>query len=172
LVFFCIWSSALVFILLAGHGGEGEENIEVLVLGAGGRFGSSEASPGSSSVTAFLLSPQTAEGRPLPPHSPMTVSSGRRLMAFNLQATMPPRRPSCNGAVCSRRHVPSGFLPGDVSVGCAVVLQQGGEGAGPDCVSQIFTRVLYVKKLDLIVIFHFLLVLDVKCSPPLFQQSF
>jgi hypothetical protein len=100
------------------------------------RQGSSEATPGSSCTTAMvLLSSHMAEGRPLPPQSSATVSSGRRLMAFlNLQAGMPLRRPLCTGAAYSRRLIPSGFVPGDVSVGCVGMLQLGGEGAGLDCV--------------------------------------
>jgi hypothetical protein len=37
--FFLIWSCAWVFLLLAGHGGEGVEKLRVLSFGAGGRRG-------------------------------------------------------------------------------------------------------------------------------------
>jgi hypothetical protein len=83
---------------------------------------------------------------------------------FNLQADMPSRRPLCSGIACSRRRVPSGLVPGDVSVGCAQEIWQGGKGAGPDGVFQFLSRVLYAKSVGFVVFFYFMAALLVNCN--------
>jgi hypothetical protein len=109
--------------------------------------GSYEATPRSSSTTARCsLSSQMVGRRPLPPRSLASVHPDRRTLALhNLQA----RRPFSSSIACSRRLVPSGIVPGDVSVGCAEELRQGGEGARPNCFFQFLSRVLYAKKFGL-----------------------
>jgi hypothetical protein len=79
--------------------------------------GSYEATPRSSSTTARCsLSSQMVGRRPLPPRSLASVHPDRRTLALhNLKA----RRPFSSSIACSRRLVPSGIVPGDVSVGCA-----------------------------------------------------
>jgi hypothetical protein len=121
------------------------------------QFGSLEASPGSR-FTAALCSPPSfmVEWRPLPPRLSAAVLPDRQAMAFfNLQASLPLRRPFYSSAACSRRRIPSGSIPGDASVDCVVVFQLGGDGAGPDCSVQIFLRFLCAKSVGCNVIFPF-----------------
>jgi hypothetical protein len=82
---------------------------------------------------------------------------------FNLQASMPTRRPFCFSIVSSRRSIPSGKVPGDGVVGCAEEHRCGGEGAGSDWFLQFRFRVLCAKSEDLFVFFYFSWVLYVNC---------
>jgi hypothetical protein len=149
--------------------GESEkmELVEVFCGAADLRQGSWEAPIGRASASALSLLPLLmVERRPLPPSSSATALSGRRLQVIiYLQAVVPFRRPCCSSSVGSRYVEPSGLVPGVDVVGRAVVLRQGGEGAGPDCF-HLFTstRVLNAKCKDLCVIFSFLIVLDVNCN--------
>jgi hypothetical protein len=117
--------------------------------------GSVEAAPGSAFSAVFLRLPTIlVEGRPLPPSSTATVSSGWRLQVkINLQAVIPKWRPLCTGSVGSRCLSPSGHVPGGELLDCAVMCSSGGVGAGPDCFSFLSSRVLSIKRLDLSVIF-------------------
>jgi hypothetical protein len=96
----------------------------------------------------------------------VTVASpGRRQMViFNLQATMPYRRPFGYNTVCSHLPVPSGSVPGDVEVDCVELLNRGGEGAGPDCFPCFSSEVLCAKCKGLFVISFSLESLSVKCT--------
>jgi hypothetical protein len=69
------------------------------------------------------------------------------------------------GTAGSRCPIPSGIIPDDEVVGCAVMQRFGGEGAGPDGVSLSIFRVFSAKSVNLIVFSYFLLVFDVICCP-------
>ena len=81
----------------------------------------------------------------------------------------PPGRRAISEALwlwCSWLPVPitKWFVPDDGVLGCAEFFGCGGNGAGPDCVFQFRSRVLYAKCMDLCVISCFLVVLDVICT--------
>jgi hypothetical protein len=64
-----------------------------------------------------------AEWRPLSPLASVTAYSGWRLQVFfNLQAFTPLWRPFGSSAAGSRLTIPSGSVPGDGEVDCAVQL--------------------------------------------------
>lgn len=156
------------FAARLGDEGRGESRMCALLL-LDLHQGSSCASPGSF-LTATNLSSlfKMVERRPLPPSTSATVVSGRRHKdIFNLQASMPLRRPFSCGAVCSRLPVPSGVVPGDVEVDCPelrICRTGDGEGAGPNCVPLFFFRVLDAFCKGLNVIFIFLVALSVFCT--------
>ena len=86
--------------------------------------------------------------------------------AFNLQAGEPLRRPLSNSMAAPNVELfPSGFVPGDDDDGCRVELRFLLGGEGLDCISISLVRVLSVKAKGLVVIFYYLLVLDVICEP-------
>lgn len=127
-----------------------------------GRIG---ASPGSFLTAASTLSFFTVERRPLPPLASVTVSSGWRQMVFNLQATMPFRRPSGSSAAGSRLSAPSGVVPGGVEVGGAEFqFDRGGDGAGLDRVFLLYFEVLGANCKGLCVLFCFIEALFVRCN--------
>jgi hypothetical protein len=82
---------------------------------------------------------------------------------FNLQADLPTRRLFCFTIVCFRRLIPSGSVPGDVSVDYGEKLWRGGEEAGSDCVFQSSSRVQNAKSVGSVVISFILLYPNVKC---------
>jgi hypothetical protein len=128
--------------------------------------GSLEAPIGRASAAVLSLLPLLmVEGRPLPPSSSATAPSGQRLQEnLYLQAVVPSRRPCCSSSVRSRYVEPSGLVPGVDVVDRAVVLKQGGEGAGPDCFVQFTCRVLSANCKGLGVISFFSIVLVVICN--------
>lgn len=126
-------------VFFARHGDEEEVNFSAKAGGWSdlqqGRIG---ASPGSFLTAASTLSFFTVERRLLPP-----PASVRRQMVFNLQATMPYRRPSGSSAAGSRLSAPSGVVPGGVEVGGAECqIDRGGDGAGLDRVFLFYFEVL------------------------------
>jgi hypothetical protein len=125
--------------------------------------GRTTASPGRFPTAASSSAFSMVERRPLHPQAAVTAASGRRLQVFiNLQASLPLRRPSGDGAACSRLHVPSGLVPGDIEVGCVSPLR-GGVGAGPDCFSWFSFRVLCANCSGCAVMFFFLEAVSVRC---------
>ena len=74
-------------------------------------------------------------------------------------------------SVCSHYSAPSGLVPGGAAAGRSWMrVKLGGEGAGrrpgPDCFFSFCSRVFGAKIKDPVVIFFFLLVLHVSCTPP------
>jgi hypothetical protein len=153
---------------LSRHGGEGTKLIVfVFVWVMFLQHGSNEADPGSVPTTALSkLLFKLVDSRPLPPSSPVTTLSGRRLQVYyNLQAMMPYRRPFPSGVEGSWCPTSSGLVPSGEVLLYAASRSSGGNGAGPDCFVLEFCGVLCVNCVDFVVILYFLVVPPITVPP-------
>ena len=105
-----------------------------------------------------------AERQPLHPQDSVAVTGLQDLN--NLQGFVPCRRPSDDGAVGSHLTVPSGHVPGDGKIG-SVEHRGGGDGAGPDRVFFLISKVLSAKCKGQFDFSSFLRALFVNLYPPL-----